>query len=308
MRRSLARDFAAVPGVEVAMTIDRRLPPEPGPWTVIAVGPGEEAGILDDWSALVDHIVLIAPETGGLLLGHARRLGPSGRAWLGTPESIALAGDKLRLGEHWVRSGIPTPESRRVSPREGMPADAHYPAILKPIDGAGCVETFALAGPGGLPEGAKGLEAAILQPDLPGEPLSASFLIAGGEAVLLAQGRQQVVREEGRLSYRGGEAPIPPVAAERELLAALACVEGLRGWVGVDFLWHPGEARATIVEINPRMTTSFVGLSRAAGLGRIASAWLALEGGDPEPARELARGLRGSPPVSFRADGGILDR
>ena len=51
---------------------------------------------------------------------------------------------------------------------------------------------------------------------------------------------------------------------------AVAAIEGLRGFVGVDFIWDPERAHATILEINPRPTTSIVALCRllASGLAR----------------------------------------
>ena len=50
---------------------------------------------------------------------------------------------------------------------------------------------------------------------------------------------------------------------------------GLRGFVGVDFFWEPELDEATVLEINPRATTSFVGLSRLLPAGHLAAAWLA---------------------------------
>ena len=35
---------------------------------------------------------------------------------------------------------------------------------------------------------------------------------------------------------------------------------GLRGWVGVDFLWDEVYSRVTILDVNPRLTTSYIGL------------------------------------------------
>src|SRR5262249_55464396 len=67
MGRALAADFAAVPGVRVVLTVDARLPDEPGPWAIRRVGPGEERGILTRLAAEADHTALIAPETGGIL-------------------------------------------------------------------------------------------------------------------------------------------------------------------------------------------------------------------------------------------------
>src|SRR3954464_11565256 len=41
MRRAIARDFASLPEVRVVVTLDDRQPDDPGPWTVVRVGPGE---------------------------------------------------------------------------------------------------------------------------------------------------------------------------------------------------------------------------------------------------------------------------
>ena len=43
---------------------------------------------------------------------------------------------------------------------------------------------------------------------------------------------------------------------------AVEAVEGLAGFVGVDFIWDEQSRHATILEINPRPTTSVVGLCR----------------------------------------------
>ncbi len=83
-------------------------------------------------------------------------------------------------------------------------------------------------------------------------------------------------------------------------------VPGLRGFVGVDFLLD-AEGRAMILEINPRPTTSYVGLSRLGPAGTIAGAWLAAmtTGLDGTEWPDRLRELREQPPVAFEADGSI---
>src|SRR5262245_25792257 len=46
MRIAAARDFAAVRGVRVVMTLDARFPEEPGPWKIVPIAPGEERSTL----------------------------------------------------------------------------------------------------------------------------------------------------------------------------------------------------------------------------------------------------------------------
>ena len=67
---------------------------------------------------------------------------------------------------------------------------------------------------------------------------------------------------DGRFAYLGARFRfIARVPCERSR-RALAAVEGLGGFVGVDFIWDEQRGSATILEINPRPTTSVVGLCR----------------------------------------------
>src|SRR5690348_12189314 len=67
MRRALAEDFALLHGVSVVMTLDARLPDEPGPWRVERVAPGRERATLERLAGEPVDVALIAPEAGGLL-------------------------------------------------------------------------------------------------------------------------------------------------------------------------------------------------------------------------------------------------
>ena len=88
-------------------------------------------------------------------------------------------------------------------------------------------------------------------------------------------------RRRGRISmetihYRGGQVCElswqirSPISLLNQLLNCLrieqakrATGNGLRGWLGVDLLWHNASQSWIVIEANPRMTTSFVGLSQA---------------------------------------------
>ena len=59
-------------------------------------------------------------------------------------------------------------------------------------------------------------------------------------------------------------------------LAALAerighAIAGLRGYVGVDLVWHARRG-PVVIEVNPRVTCAYVGLSRALGRNLAADA------------------------------------
>ncbi len=278
MRRAIAREFAALPPgeIKVVMTLDARLSAEPGPWHLEPIAPGEHACTLRELSAAADFTVLIAPETSGVLARLTRDLEQAGARVLGSScDAVDFTGDKIRLGAHLRSRGIDTPPSVAIVPGKKPPECTRYPAVLKPVDGAGSVNTFYLDGPADLPEDARAMPRALLQPFMPGEPMSASFLVSTeGRAWLIAIGRQRMDIRNGRFEYRGGEIPVRCPDAIDQLRGALGAIEGLRGFVGIDFIWDQQRGCATILEINPRPTTSLVGLCRLLPAGRLARAWL----------------------------------
>jgi predicted ATP-grasp superfamily ATP-dependent carboligase len=285
MRRAIARDFAALSsmGIKVVMTLDARLSAEPGPWRVESIAAGEHCRKLRELCRTADFTVLVAPETRGTLAALTRDLDTAGARVLGSSAAaVDLAGDKARLAAHLALRAIDTPPVQMFVPGEGLPEPARYPAILKPIDGAGSVDTFYLDGPGDLSEDARRMPRALLQPFVHGEPMSASLLVSReGCSWLIATGRQRMKLRDGRFEYRGGEIPVFCPGAEDQVRRSVAAIEGLGGFVGVDFIWDKQNCRTTILEINPRPTTSLVGLCRLLPEGLLARAWLEVCRGEP---------------------------
>jgi predicted ATP-grasp superfamily ATP-dependent carboligase len=75
---------------------------------------------------------------------------------------------------------------------------------------------------------------------------------------------EQILSTDGRFLYQGGRLPIAPDLAARVIAIAVraaACVPGLLGYVGVDVILG-SDGRDWAIEINPRLTTSYVGLRR----------------------------------------------
>jgi predicted ATP-grasp superfamily ATP-dependent carboligase len=315
MRRAIAGEFAALtePPVRVLMTLDARLPDEPGPWLIARIAEADHIRQLCKLARAADFTVLIAPETSGILAGLTRALHQVGARSLGSPaEAVELAGDKLRLAARLIALGIDTPPVQRLIPGSGLPADADFPAVLKPVDGAGSVDTFYLADAQSLPETARAMPLALLQRFVPGIPMSASFLVDdGGQAWFIGMGIQRMAICDGRFVYQGGTLPVSRRRALPQILPAIRAVPGLRGFAGVDFIWDAENEHATILEINPRPTTSCVGLCRLLPPGYLARAWLdACEPltGDVELLGDLFRIVDGQERVSFDASGQFIDK
>lgn len=272
MRDAITADFAAVSGVTV-LPFPTDVPDKEHPTRF------RELAKRADWS------FIIAPETGGELEHLAREVLKVGGKLLGpSPDAIALTTDKLELSRHWAKHRVP---QIPTAPADDRPTE--YPAVLKPRDGAGSedmqlvnsVEEYEDAVRLNLGTGAR-----IVQPFAPGRACSVAFLIGpkSQPAVPLLPTVQRL-SADGRFKYLGGELPLAEPLAERAThLAskAVGCVRGLFGYVGVDLILGEAEdgSADVAVEINPRLTTSYVGL-RAATSGNLAGLLLDIAAGSP---------------------------
>jgi predicted ATP-grasp superfamily ATP-dependent carboligase len=343
MRRALALDFSRVPGVRVRMTLDARLPDEPGPWELLRVGPGEEPDAFARLASLADYTLVVAPETGGILFDRARILDRVGTRSLGScPSAVADAGNKLVAYQRFRASGVRTPPTRVVSSRVGWPrritfpmaelaavcpfvevpeplldlapglvadAEIEHPAVLKPFDGAGSTHTFLLAGLAEWPDPEWSPEVALLQPWVDGELKSASVLVdLEGRPHLLGVAGQRAAVDRGRISYLGGIAPRPfGEGTLRMVSRVVRSLPGLLGWVGIDFV-DDGTGEPIVLEVNPRPTTSVVAFLHLAGPGILATSWLGMVEDSPAPLPDSLFGRvrdRLSCPVTFDPDGSI---
>jgi len=101
-----------------------------------------------------------------------------------------------------------------------------------------------------------------------GEAVSVSLLCTGAEALANSLNKQNVklATPEAASSYEGGAVPFDrPLKHEAFRMAekVAGSLAGLRGYVGVDLVL--AEDKPFVVDVNPRLTTSYVGLSRVAG-------------------------------------------
>ena len=85
-------------------------------------------------------------------------------------------------------------------------------------------------------------------------------------------------------SYHGGATPLDHPVAERAAEQAVRTCEaipGLRGYVGVDLVLTKSEA--VVIEVNPRLTTAYLGVRSALAENVAAMAIAACAGRLPEP-------------------------
>lgn len=264
MRDALIGDLEDLPGVRVVTTHDARLPPPPR-GTSRAISGGEDTrAIWTDLASEADCCWPIAPECEGILHSLVEQLGARNRRVIACdPESLHICSSKLRTAVRLAASGVPVVPS--WSPRT-VPPGLAGPLVIKPDDGAGAmdVRVFRRLPAGPLPTDV------VIQPLVAGEAASLTLLCQSGRTHVLAANRQHVAESEGQFIFTGVTVGAFPIDAALRSLADVigAALPGLHGIVGVDYLVTA--SGPVVVEINPRLTTSYVGLRRSLGINPLA--------------------------------------
>ena len=313
MFSAVVEDFARCPNVETFALLDLRLATASASWPdgIVAhfLEPESEEPTFRTLAATADWSLVIAPEFDGILAECCRWVEEAGGRLLGpSAAAVRLTADKLTLARHWLIHGIPTPHV--VDPRDiDSPLVVPSPSVSKPRYGAGSQATFLVRDIDELrilelrrAEGWSG--ESILQAYAPGRAVSVSFLAGRGQVHSLPA-TEQHLSSDGRFHYLGGRLPLAEGLDRRaRQLAerAVRSVEGLHGYFGVDLVL--GEAidgrMDQVIEINPRLTTSYVGLRRFARFN-LAVALLAVATDSPLPSWRWR-----TEAILFHADGRIL--
>lgn len=279
MRNALVADLLAQGQVSVSCATAWYAPLPPALAGARALTPDPRDGavrFLGNRSPEYDRVWVIAPESDGLLATLAETVGAP--RWVGcSAAAIRLASSKSATRSWLAAHHIAVPASWLPGQPEPGP-DGHW--VVKPDDGAGCTATllhgdFAQARADLLGRLDRG-HSATLERWIDGVPLSLSLLCTAGGAELLSINLQHIIARVGDpLAYKGVEiAAIEVDGAEGRQLEPLArqiatALPGLAGYVGVDLVWRPAgpdrPGTAVVVEINPRLTCAYKGLSAALG-------------------------------------------
>ena len=282
MLRSLAADLSAVSGVTIDVLRDARSAELELPHGTMhpVHGAEEEQETLARLAAAADWTIVIAPEFLGYLTARCRTVEEAGGRLLG-PDSqfVALASDKQATAEHLTQHGIRVPNGIALAAGAPLPEEFAYPAVLKPRDGAGSQGLAWIAGP---TDRVNGDSPARLEAYCPGTAASVAFL-CGPRQVVPLEPCLQLLAGDGDFAYLGGSLPIPRPWAHRATRLATRAIRSFvnpLGYVGVDLVLgdDPSGSADVVVEVNPRLTTSYVGL-RALAEGNLAGSLLAVAEG-----------------------------
>ena len=288
MLAAVVADFRRVPRIEVV--------------TLEGASISDEAVRFRALAGECDATLVIAPEFDDVLASRSQAVLDAGGRLLGSsPAAIRRVSDKLHLAQMWHERGVAHPATSMLGE-----AAFDWPWVVKPRIGAGSQATFLIAGHASLepalvcarqewPHGEW-----IIQQYVAGQPASVALLIGPQQTIALAPVRQHL-SSDGRFRYEGGSLPLPAALAQRATrlaLRAVADVEGLHGYTGVDLVLG-GDGVDYAIEINPRLTTSYIGL-RQCCQQNIAELLLRLAAGVKTETPAWSAGE-----VRFKADGFI---
>lgn len=167
--------------------------------------------------------------------------------------TVALCANKVQTQKVLRQHGIPVP---------GEPGPGKR--VIKPVRGCGALGVRLSEGEPGTGE--------FAEQYIDGEHLSVSIVanriigdacqyFTGNPPAVLAVNRQQIrIDPNGSFQYLGGETPVHPDREQEIIATAKKVVEvlGCQGYCGVDMVVAD---KVHVIEVNPRITTSLVGIA-----------------------------------------------
>ncbi len=280
MLKSLLLDLHEA-GYETIITLDKRLENTLNhlkTWKTILMN-HERLKEKKFWEAVeeADGTLIIAPETNGVLAKLVRKIERKGRNHFNcSAKTIYEVSDKEKTYFKAVQMKVPTPLTIAVKQKKCLnlqstitqiKREIKFPMLVKPHRGAGCegvnivrneVELkFALK------KNLKEKNKVLVQEKIEGTHASLCLLSSGKKIIALSLNKQFIDLKPPPhdSSYLGSLTPFEHPAKREAIRIAEKIArgfEGLLGFIGVDIVFSPDETY--FIEINPRITTSYVAL------------------------------------------------
>jgi tyramine---L-glutamate ligase len=255
---------------------------------VVCALPGSHEVIYSSLLNRCNAALIIAPETNGILARLTAQAESAGITLLGSGASAtATAGDKAACGMLFVRAKLPTPKTRMAgfASADRMAEQMGCPLVAKPVDGIGSEGVFRLNSISELPAILNSIrkvtdhDRLLLQSYIDGIHASVSLMVSNGRCLPLSLNCQ--LMETGlKFQYLGSQVPCDHPARNDAIALASSAVRlipGLRGYVGVDMVLTDDGPQ--LIEINPRLTTSYIGLRQVAQTNLAQTLWNACRNG-----------------------------
>ena len=211
-----------------------------------------------------DAALIVAPESDGVLAKAVAMLRAGGIDVIaGSGDFLRFASDKLLTAKTLTSSGVSHPMYMSLSDRRFAEDLANHDRfVVKPRDGCGTHEIRRF---NSFDEARAELEEnMILQAWMPGRAISVALVASPTEVTFLPAVAQRL--DDETCEYAGGCGPLDAESQRRAAALAARAIAAMpptvRGFVGLDLLLGNRPSEDCVIEINPRLTTSYVGLRR----------------------------------------------
>lgn len=215
-----------------------------------------------------DAVLPIAPETEQILWTLCATVEATGKRLLSSAATaVAKTADKMETFDILSAHDIPTVPSDRL---DQNPHFYEQGTVIKARDGAGCENCFVCYNEDDFERLLVSLqhpEQYLIQPFITGVALSLSVLFKEGGAVILCVNRQFIsIHENQRLKLTGCEVNchVDKAPFQRVVDQIAQAFPDLWGYVGIDLIKQ--DEQLLVVEINPRLTSSYTGIHDALGI------------------------------------------
>lgn len=281
MRDALLSDISELDQYDIISMHDSRLAPTALAVQSLQVSGEDFENVFRQAIQRVDLIWLIAPETGGTLLAlsemcYELEQAEDGPKFIGPGYDTMLIGTSKTLCFEALRDAhintLPVHAAEDLLLPDyfhRLNSQASLAWVAKPEDGAGCEGVRLFSSLTGLRDWLMQDEAHLdylAQPYQQGIAASISMLCRNGKAYLLSCNQQHIEYENQQFKLTG--ITVNGMATYRRTFETIArkiaqMLPDALGYMGVDMILNPQSNRIEVLEINPRLTTSYVGLRQA---------------------------------------------
>ncbi len=271
MLEAVLTDLLQTGITDIITTRDDRLDELSLPVKQIAIN----GDIYSSWQSCMDDadaVLIIAPESEHVLFNLTLMAEQSACYLLGSSSgSVQISGSKLKTANLLHKNNITCIETSALEDKTVHESQNGW--VIKPDDGVGAEDCYFCADRDELDKlkASINTENFVIQEYVPGTPASLSMICHQGKARLLACNKQMFSFDLDSLTAKGElrGLVVNGMLEKWDMFNTVAqniakADTGLWGYIGVDLIVT--EAGAVVVEINPRLTTSYVGLRRSLSL------------------------------------------
>lgn len=265
MLQAIVSDLSEV--AETVVPLDPRFASAFSSNTADTVNMDRDQSLWGQWvtaAQTCDAALLVAPESNGILAKAVAMLRGSGVDVIaGSGDFLRTASDKYLTAKILHTAGVSHPPYMTLTDRRMEETLHQYEQfVVKPRDGCGTQEIRIYDS---LAKASTDLtEDGILQAWIPGRAISIALVASATQHTFLPAVSQDL--SGSHCEYGGGTGPLDDDAQRRATALASRAIVAMpptaRGFVGLDLLLGERPSEDCVIEINPRLTTSYVGLRR----------------------------------------------